>query len=222
MFLRSIVILLLFVVVNCTSVYADGVSAGFSNAHERNVTNMTFKLHEYLYEIQQNSSKIEFRVDSPIGDVWVKFDDFKGRFAMQDSIQHTSPALVDINAESLDTEAVLIGIMLKSESFLDVENFPTMRFVGRSFEWYSERQAIMKGEMTVQNTTRPVAFYVEVVDADDDAWDSDSITVKASTTIKRSKFGIHTLLPIVGDDVNVYMSINARKVMAPVSIVSEL
>ena len=80
----------------------------------------------------------------------------------------------------------------------------------------------MKGEMTVQNTTRPVAFYVEVVDADDDAWDSDSITVKASTTIKRSKFGIHTLLPIVGDDVNVYMSINARKVMAPVSIVSEL
>ena len=222
MFVRSLVILLLFAVVNCTSVYADGVSANFSKAHERNVTNMTFKLQEYLYEIQQNSSKIEFRVDSPIGDVWVKFDDFKGRFAMLDSVQHTSPALVDINAESLDTEAVLIGIMLKSESFLDVENFPTMRFVGRSFEWYSERQAIMKGEMTVQNTTRPVAFYVEVVDADDDAWDSDSITVKASTTIKRSKFGIHTLLPIVGDDVNVYMSINARKVVAPVSIVSEL
>ena len=221
MFVRLTTLLLMVTMIDCTA-YADSEIGTFSDDHERNVTNMTVKLKGSLYEIQQNTSKIQFRVDSPIGDVWVSFVDFNGRFAMLKHGVHDAPAFVDINAESLDTDAGFIGMLLKSESFFDVEKFPSMRFVGSNLEWYSDTHAILKGEMTVQDVTRPIAFYVDLVDADDENMDSERITVKASTTIKRSQFGIHTLLPVVSDDVNLYLSIDGVKVDPSASIVSGL
>ena len=168
-------------------------------------------LNENMYEIQQGTSRMGFRVDSPIGDVWASFEDFDGRFLMLNSNNHQSLASIDINAGSLDTDGGLIAMMLKGESFFDVENFPSMRFVGDSFEWYSDRRAVLKGHMTIKNVTRQVAFYVELVDAEAEHGFSDRITVKATTTIKRSEFGIHTLLPAVSDDVNLFMCIDALK-----------
>jgi len=168
-------------------------------------------LNENIYEIQQETSKMQFRVDSPIGDIWASFQDFEGRFLMLNSRRHHALAAIDINAESLDTDGGLIGLMLKGESFFDVENFPSMHFIGSSFEWYSDRRAVLKGYMTIKNVTRQVAFYVELVDADVDNRFSDRISVTASTTIRRSEFGIYSLLPAVSDNVNLFMSIDALK-----------
>lgn len=203
-------------------VYAAGENDILVEDRESKVATMTMKFNEYLYEIQPDTSKIEFRVDSPVGDVWVSFDDFKGRFAMLKNGMQYDPAIVDINADSLDTSAGFIGMLLRSESFFDVERFPSMRFVGSSLEWYSDTQAVLKGNMTVQNVTRPVAFYVELVDkaAGDDG--SERISVRASTTIRRSAFGIHTLLPIVGDDVNLYLNIDGVRIDTAATMLSEL
>jgi len=107
-----------------------------------------------------DTSKVEFRVDSPIGDVWVSFDELNGRFAMLKTGGHADSAVVDINADSLGTSAGFISMLLKSETFFDVEKFPYMHYVGSSIEWYSDTRAVLKGLMTVQNVTRPVAFYV--------------------------------------------------------------
>lgn len=190
--------------------YADYGVVEFNEQQEHAIQNMGVVLNENFYEILPETSKMEFRVDSPIGDVWARFDDFEGSFLMLNSGIHHALASIDINAESLDTSGGFIAMMLKSESFFDVENFPSMRFTGSSFEWYSDGHAVLKGYMTIKNTTRQVAFYVELVDDAENAY-SDSITVKATTTIKRSEFGIHTLLPVVSDNVNLFMSIEARR-----------
>jgi polyisoprenoid-binding protein YceI len=178
---------------------------------EHQLTNVTLIMNEYSYEIQQDTSTIAFRVDSPVGEVWASFEDFKGSFAMFSGDMHSDSAIVDINADSLDSDTGFVSTMLKSESFFDVENFPSVRFVGSSFEWFDKSKAVLKGYMTIQDVTRPVAFYVELVDADSDDKFSERITVKATTTIKRSEYGIYTLLPVVSDNVNLYMSIEALK-----------
>ncbi len=168
-------------------------------------------LNSNTYEIQQHSSKMLFRVDSPIGDVWACFQDFEGVFTMLNNVIDNDLASIEINAESLNTRGGFIGALLKSESFFDVENFPSMHFVGSSLEWYSETRAVLKGEMTIKGITRQVAFYIELVDADVDGRFSERITVKATTTIRRSEFGISSLLPAVSDNVNLFMSIDAVK-----------
>lgn len=168
-------------------------------------------LNEHLYVIQHETSKMQFRVDSPVGEVWASFKDFKGGFALLDKGVYSEPAIVDVNTESLDTEGAFIGMLLRGESFFDVENFPRMRFVGSSFEWFSDTQAVLKGQMTIQNVTRPIAFYVDLVNPNAENKYSERITMKATTTIKRSEFGLYTLLPVVSDKVNLYMSVDAVK-----------
>ena len=182
------------------------------------MASMDVTLNENIYEIQQETSKMEFRVDSPIGDIWASFQDFEGRFSIMNSGVNGDLASIDINTGSLDADGGLIGMMLKSESFFDVENFPSMHFVGSSFEWYNDMHAVLKGYMTIKNVTRQVAFYVELVDANVENEYSDRITVKATTTIRRSEFGIHSLLPAVSDDVNLFMSIDALKKNTSISM----
>lgn len=201
------------IIIICGAANADyeGAVNGVDQVHAMQAMDMA--LNGNVYEIQAETSKMEFRVDSPIGDVWASFHDFEGCFLMLNGGRDHALASIDINAESLDTDGGLIGAMLKSESFFDVENFPSMHFVGSSFKWYSARRAVLKGYMTIKNITRQVAFFVELVDADVDFDDrySDRITVTASTTIRRSEFGIDSLLPAVSDNVNLFMSIDARK-----------
>ena len=211
MLLKFSTLLLLLVMINSGVTYADDVGFKHLNKSESNFTNMGLILDGHIYEIQRNTSRLEFRVDSPVGDVWGSFQDFEGSFVMLNSGTNDQAAVIEINAESLDTNAGFIRAMLKSESFFDVEKFPSMRFVGSSFEWFNETQAVLKGEMTIQETTLPVAFYVELVNANIENKYSERITVKVSTTIKRSEFGMYTLLPIVSDNVNIFMSINALK-----------
>jgi polyisoprenoid-binding protein YceI len=200
-----------------SSTFATNCEAGANSCSGKNANQMLAMnsinsiLSDHLYDIQPETSKVEFRVDSPIGEVWASFKDFKGGFAMPDNGALSDPAIVNVNTDSLDTDGAFIGMLLKSESFFDVENFPSIRFVGSSFEWFNDSQAVLKGHMTIQNRTKPVAFYVELVNANPDSKYSERITMKASTTIRRSEFGIYTLLPIVSDNVNLYMSVDALK-----------
>ena len=79
--------------------------------------------------------------------------------------------------------------------------------------------AVLKGYMTIKNVTRQVAFYVELVDANVENRYSERITVKTTTTIRRSEFGMHTLLPAVSDNVNLFMSIDALKKGTAISMI---
>ena len=174
---------------------------------------MDLVLEQDVYEILNETSVMEFRVDSPVGDIWARFGDFEGRFILPGS-GWKDFASIAINAGSLDADGSLIGMMLKSERFFDVKNFPSMRFVGSSFEWYRSRHAVLKGHLTIKDITRQVAFYIEIIDSDKQ--DSDRITVKATTTIRRSAFGLSSMLPAVSDNVNLFMSIQARKKRLPI------
>ena len=182
------------------------------------VNSMDEILNENLYEIQQETSNVAFQVDSPVGPVWARFQNFEGSFTMLNSGAYNDPSSIVINAKSMDADSDFIKALLKSESFFDTENFPSMRFVGSSFEWLTEKKAVLKGYMTIKNVTRQVAFYVELIGVNTEHRFSDRITVTASTTIRRSEFGINTLLPTISDDINLFMSIDALKKNAALSM----
>ena len=198
--------------------YANYETDELNRQQEPAAESVDIVLNKHIYEIQPETSKIEFRVDSPIGEICASFQDFKGSFTMLNTGAHRKPVFIDINTESLNTDGGFIAMMLRGESFFDVENFPSMHFVGSSFEWFDDRHAILKGDMTIKNVTRQVAFYVELVNANVENKDSERITMKAKANIKRSEFDIHTMLPVVGDNVSLYVSINAMKKNASMSV----
>ncbi|RLB62320.1 MAG: hypothetical protein DRH08_12660 [Deltaproteobacteria bacterium] len=164
-----------------------------------------------LYRIKPSSSKMGFCVESSVGVVKGDFQKFKGGLALEGD---NSQSMVTINVASLDTNVLFIEQLLKSESFLDVEKHPDLIFVSTSFEWINDNKAILKGMLTMRGVTKPVAFYVDITEVDGDLGDSDTIMVKATTTVHRAEFGMNSLSMMVNEKVNLCMSIEAEKYRA--------
>ena len=164
-----------------------------------------------LYRIKPNSSKMGFCVESSVGVVKGDFQKFKGGLSLKGD---DSQSMVTIDVASLDTNVIFIEQLLKSENFLNVEKHPELIFVSTSFEWMNDNNAVLKGMLTMRGVTRPVAFYVEITEVDGDLGDSDTIMVKATTTVHRAEFGMKSLSTMVDEKVNLCMSIEAEKYRA--------
>ncbi len=160
-----------------------------------------------LYRVKPNSSKMGICINSPVGVIEAEFHDFKGGLALNDFMQQGT-SLIKIDADSLETDSGFIEAMLKSESFLDSEQYPDIIFVSTGIEWIEGKKGVLKGNLTLHGITKAVAFYVELKKADAG---EETITVKATTTIQRSEFGMYTLSPLVDDRVSLCMTIDAYK-----------
>ena len=162
-----------------------------------------------LYRIKPDSSKMGFCVNSPLGVIKAEFHDFKGGLALKETKEQGS-VMVNIAVDSLKVDSSIVGAMLKSESFFDSEKFPDIVFVSTSFEWITDEKAVFKGELTMHGVTKTVAFYVDLAKVKT-VQGEEVITVKATTTIQRSEFNMHTLSPMVDDRVSLCMTIDAYK-----------
>ncbi|MGB5540980.1 MAG: YceI family protein, partial [Gammaproteobacteria bacterium] len=82
----------------------------------------------------------------------------------------------------------------------------------RSFEWLGTDKAKIHGDLTVHGVTRPVALDVTLIPADKQQGTAEeSITVKASTVINRSEFGMDSLSRLVSDQVELCMSVEVLR-----------
>ena len=163
-----------------------------------------------LYRIKPGSSKMGFCVNSPVGEVKAEFRHFKGGLALDDFMQQGA-SLVRIDVDSLETDSgFFIEAMLKSESFFDAEQYPDIIFVSTGIEWMSDNKGVLKGDLTMHGVTKAVAFYVDLKKTETESGE-EAVTVKATTTVQRSEFGMFTLSPAVDDRVRLCMSIDAYR-----------
>ena len=162
-----------------------------------------------LYRIKPDSSKMGFCVNSPLGVIKAEFHDFKGGLALKETKEQGS-VMVNIAVDSLKVDSSIVSAMLKSESFFDSEKFPDIVFVSTGFEWITDKKAVFKGELSMHGVTKTVAFYVDLAKVKT-VQGEEVITVKATTTIQRSEFNMHTLSPMVDDRVSLCMTIDAYK-----------
>lgn len=165
----------------------------------------------HLYQVKANSSKMGFCVESSIGVVKGNFQNFQGGIALNDE---DAKAMLSIDVDSIETNALFIKNLLKSDDFFDVKKFPELIFVSSGFEWISDTRAVLKGQLSMHGITKPIAFYVEITEVDGELGDSSSILVKATTTVQRSEFGMHALSSMVSDKVNLCMSVEAERYIA--------
>ena len=152
-----------------------------------------------------------FCVESSVGVVKGDFQKFKGGLALEGD---DSQSMVTIDVASLDTNVIFIEQLLKGESFFNVEKHPDLIFVSTSFEWIDDNNAVLKGMLTMRGVTKAIAFYVDITEVDGDLGDSDTIMVKATTTVHRAEFGMKSLSTLVDEKVNLCMSIEAEKYRA--------
>ena len=171
----------------------------------------------HLYRINPSSSKIGFCVDRPLGLIECEYKDFTGGLTfLHEKSATDEKSLVMVNPARLETDGSFIEGMLKGRKFFDVENFPEILFVSTGFKWVSETEAVLLGDLTMHGVTKAVGFHVKLIEqpVDDEPGSlgqEQRILVRATTRILRSDFGLTSLSPMVGDSVNLCMSVDAVK-----------
>lgn len=165
----------------------------------------------HLYRVNTDSSKMGFCVKSPVGMVNGSFKNFQGGIALKEPDNQT---VISVDMSSIETDTLFIKKLLQSDNFFNIKDFPEIVFVSSGFEWLSNTKAVIKGRLSMRGVTKPVAFYVEITEIEADLDDSDTILVKATTTIQRSEFGMPALSSLVSDRVNLCMSVKAERYKA--------
>lgn len=150
------------------------------------------------YQVDPAHSAVTFEVGHlGVSTTVGRFNDFEGSFAYGDNNSDGNVEFT-IQAASVDTNHEARDKHLRSPDFLDVKQFPTLTFKSTSFDGED-----LVGDLTLHGVTKEVTFEVETVGEGEDPWGGYRAGFEASTTIKRSDFGVSYFIPGVTDETEI-------------------
>jgi polyisoprenoid-binding protein YceI len=168
-----------------------------------------------LFRIEADNSEFGFSVTSSLQEVRGQFLQVQGGMAVDTLGIEQDQVLVAIRTDSLDTNCEYAEHMLRGVNFFDVKHYPEILFVSTGFEWITQTRATLVGDLTLHGVTRPVTFDVQLTNVfGEQAGDEDTIIVKATSSIRRSDFGMKAIPKLVEDEVRLGMNVQARKYYA--------
>ncbi|CEG58320.1 YceI family protein [Legionella fallonii] len=108
-----------------------------------------------------------------------------------------------IDVSSVSTGLPELDKHLKSPLFFDTDKYPTATYVSNKVDVLSKTSAKVQGVLTLHGVSKLVTLMVTLNKVGKNPiTDKISVGFSAKTDIKRSDFGINTLLPDVGDNVS--------------------
>jgi polyisoprenoid-binding protein YceI len=100
-----------------------------------------------------------------------------------------SSAQIEIDVASVDTRDAGRDEHLRSPDFFDVENHPTITFVGTGVR-AAGNGWVLDGDLTILGNTRPVSLDVDYLGAVTDPWGGQRIAFTASVEVDREEWGL--------------------------------
>jgi polyisoprenoid-binding protein YceI len=131
-------------------------------------------------------------------------------------LDEENPAKSKVNVE-IQMANVVTGIPeldkhLQGPLFFDVKKFPTAIFVSHTIEVTGKTTAKVDGILTLHGISKPVSLDVVLnKNGENPVTNKKSAGFSAVTILKRSDFGIVTLLPDLGDNVHIEIEAEAYK-----------
>jgi polyisoprenoid-binding protein YceI len=101
---------------------------------------------------------------------------------------------------------------LKGKDFFDVAQFPTATFVSNKVEMLGTGKAKVYGTLTLHGIKKPSILMVTLNKAGENPISHKTEAgFSATTSLKRSDFGMKTYLPMLGDDIDLTIEAEALK-----------
>ena len=170
------------------------------------------------WKIDPSHALIEFAVRHlMISTVKGRFTGVQGSLRTDESDRSKSELEVTIDAASIDTREAQRDAHLRSADFLDVEKFPTLTFRSRRVMESGGSEFKLAGDLTVHGVTREVILNVSEQGRVKDPWGGQRVGYIATTSIKRSDFGLTWNVAletggfVVGDDVKIVIEVELVK-----------
>jgi polyisoprenoid-binding protein YceI len=100
---------------------------------------------------------------------------------------------------------------LRMPDFFNATEFPRMTFKGNATKWNGDAPLAIEGQITLLGVTRPLNLVVENWKCAPDPAKRHRCGGNASGQIKRSDFGMKFGVPAVGDELKLYVAVEALK-----------
>lgn len=152
------------------------------------------------------------------------FRDWEGEFIFDQKAPEQTKVKITVKTESLDTNDRRLQAQggargrdehLRSGDFFNVKEFPTMTFESTKIETTGEKTGKLHGNVTLLGQTKPVVFDVtfnKVAPHPVPAYRgviTAGFTIRGS--IKRTDWGMKFGIPIVSDEIALYIEIEANE-----------
>ncbi|MGH8456720.1 MAG: YceI family protein [Stenotrophobium sp.] len=140
-----------------------------------------------------------------------RFDKTTGTITL-DMAKHSGTADVSIDVNSISTGVPALDTHLKEGDFFDAAKYPAITFKSHDFKFDGDKLVAVSGDLSIHGVTKPVTL-----DVSNFACHPNPMTkaptcgVDASTTIKRSEFGVGAYVPMVSDEVKLTLEVEAHQ-----------
>jgi polyisoprenoid-binding protein YceI len=159
------------------------------------------------YEIDPAHTRVSFIVPHfVISQVEGRFNDVKGEFTLGEPFS-ASKASVTVQIESIDTGVKMRDDDLRSKNFFEVEKYPIMTFVAKSFRGKPASCKVV-GDLTIKDVTKEVTFKGKYTGVVKDPWGNRRVAIQLTGVVNRRDFHINysekvDIGPAIGDDVTI-------------------
>ncbi len=141
---------------------------------------------------------------------WGKFSLIEGSLVLDDQNPTNSKVTVTVPVADLVTGIDKLDTHLKSKDFFDVATYPTATFVSDKVTTTSKTTATVEGTLTIRGISKPETLQVTLNKIGENMMKKQTAGFSATATIKRSDFGMTTYLPMLGDDVKLFIESEAN------------
>ena len=155
------------------------------------------------YKVDPNHTQVLWTVDhmgiSPLSGA---FGASGGTLEIDPAKPSAAKVTVTFNIADLSTTAPAFTKHLLSADFFDATKFPTATFTSTAVQASGENAKIT-GDLTIKGITKPVTLDTKFFGAGANPMNKKlNVGFSATTTIKRSDFGLGYAVPVVGDQLD--------------------
>ncbi len=144
------------------------------------------------WSIDPIHSDIHFKVKHlMINTVTGSFKKFDG--SLETSKEDLTDAKINFTADiaSIDTGMEMRDTHLKSDDFFNAEKYPQLKFESTLFEKTGDNTYLLKGDLTIRETTKPVELAVEYGGQMVDFYGNTKAGFEITGKLKRKEFGLN-------------------------------
>ena len=163
------------------------------------------------YKIDPNHTSVvaswsHFGFSNPIAN----FGDAEGSITYDPANVGASKVEVILPLSGLDSHVAKFDEHLRSADFFDAEKFPTITFKSTKVEAAGDKKLRVTGNLTIKGITKPVVLDTTINKIGEQPMAKRAAAgFDATTTIKRSDFGVDKYVPNVSDNVTLRITTEA-------------
>ncbi len=159
-------------------------------------------------------SLVGFRIRHVVTKVEGRFKDYKGSIWLDRANPTGSRVELKIQTASIDTGVEDRDKDLRSSNFFDVEKYPTITFRSTKVEAKGNDSYEVTGDFTMHGVTKTIRVPVKHTGFGK-LGDVDKAGFEVALPLSRKEYGIDRGAPLVGDEVEINIQVEANKQLPP-------